>query len=329
MYRDRGFLRMLMVALLFICIATQAFAAMFCPKCKKVYTDKDVRFCKEDGTTLKRQKPKKKKQPRTALVAPAASAAPLHGFTDQTTGMEFVPVRGGWFRMGDTFGDGEDDEKPVHDVRVSDFHMGKFEVTNAQYRKFYPGHNSGDYEGKSLNGDNQPVVRVTWHDADAYAKWLTLQSGRIYRLSTEAEWEFAARGGTKNLRNYWGNGTDDACRYANVADQSAKRIWPNWSTIHECDDDFPVAAPVGKFQPNAFGLHDMMGNAWEWVNDIYAAYPSSRRQNPDVQSGGSFRVVRGGSWDSGPGLVRAASRSDNVPGDRDNHLGFRLVSPVR
>lgn len=260
--------------------------------------------------------------------AAAATDSSPRGFTDPTTGMEFMYVPGGCYQMGDTFGDGDSNEKPVHEVCVNSFYMGKFEVTNAQYRKFKPGHNSGDYEGNSLNGDNQPVVNVSWNDAVEYARWLSGQSGRSYRLPTEAEWEYAARGGT-TTRNYWGNGKGDACGYANVNDLTSKRV-NNFSwEHHNCDDGYAVTAPAGSFRPNGFGLYDMMGNVWEWCSDWYDEkyYHKSPRSNPQGSSSGQYRVVRGGSWGDGPGDVRASFRSGSGPGNWSSDFGFRLSLP--
>lgn len=249
------------------------------------------------------------------------------GGADPTTGMEFVAVPGGCFQMGDSTGDGQADEKPVHQVCVSGFSIGKYEVTNAQYRRFKPSHNSGDYNGKSLNGDNQPVVNVSWNDAVEYAQWLSRQSGKAYRLPIEAEWEYAARGGS-SARNYWGNRKDDACGHANVADQWAKFIWSD-GAIHNCDDGHAVTAPVGRYRPNAFGLYDMMGNVWEWCSDWYDEnyYGVSPKDNPQGPSSGSSRVNRGGSWYSEPWYVRSADRVRFGPSVRGNDLGFRLVLP--
>jgi len=129
---------------------------------------------------------------------------------EPNTGMEFVFIKGGCFEMGDSVGDGDANERPVHTVCVSDYSIAKFEVTNEQFRKFRPQHNSGTYEGLSLNGDKQPVVNVSWYDAVAFAKWLSEKTGKIYRLPTEAEWEYAARAGTKTSR-FWGNNPDEAC----------------------------------------------------------------------------------------------------------------------
>ena len=250
-------------------------------------------------------------------------------FSDSVTGMEFVPVPGGCFRMGDTFGDGQGDEKPGHEVCVNGFSMGKYEVTNAQYRKFKQGHNSGAYEGNSLNNDSQPVSNVSWYDAVEYAQWLSKMSGRTYRLPSEAEWEYAARGGV-NGRNFWDDDPRGACRYANGADLTAKSQWPAWTTTN-CDDGFRVAAPVGSFKANAFGLHDMMGNAWEWTNDWYDAeyYFNSPKDNPHGPSSGSLRIPRGGGWGNASECVRVSDRNGFAPDFRILFLGFRLVTQAR
>ena len=260
---------------------------------------------------------------------PTIHASSGAAFSDTVTGMEFVPLPGGCFQMGDTYGDGQGDEKPIHEVCVDGFRMGKYEVTNAQYRKFKPDHNSGAYDGNSLNGDNQPVVNVSWYDAVKYAEWLSERSGRTYRLPTEAEWEYAARGGTKG-RNYWGEDPADACRYANVADMTAKSQWSDW-TVSDCSDGYKVAAPVGRYLPNAFGLYDMMGNAWEWTNDWYDAeyYFKSPKINPLGPSSGSLRVPRGGGWGNASECVRVSDRNGFAPDFHIIFLGFRLVSPVR
>ena len=253
------------------------------------------------------------------------------GGSDPTTGMEFVEVPEGCFRMGDLTGDGSSDEKPVHEVCVSGFSMGKYEVTNAQYRQFKPGHNSGDFKGNSLNGDSQPVVNVSWDDAVAFAEWLSRKSGTHYRLPTEAEWEYAARGGT-SARNYWGDGKSDACGYANVHDRTSKQAFSDYTwEHHDCSDGYSVSAPIGSFRPNGFGLYDMMGNVWEWCSDWYGDeyFDDSPRSNPQGPSLRTHRVIRGGSWDREPAGVRASFRHLHPPDNRGGSLGFRLVSPVQ
>ncbi len=265
--------------------------------------------------------------------APAAKsssdASSKASFTDPVTGMEFVDVPAGCFKMGDTWGDGQGDEKPVHEVCLDGFRMGKFEVTNAQYRIFKPGHNSGIYDGNSLNNDNQPVVNVSWFDAVEYARWLSKKSGREFRLPTEAEWEYAARGGTDG-RNYWGDDPYEVCRYANGADLTAKSQWPDWA-ITECNDGYKVAAPVGSYLPNKFGLYDMMGNAWEWTGDWYDAeyYFHGPKDSPTGPSSGSLKNPRGGGWGNASECIRVSDRNGFAPDFKILFLGFRLASPLR
>ncbi len=208
------------------------------------------------------------------------------------------------------------------------FWMGRTEVTNAQYRKYLP-HESTDFHGYSLNGDEQPAVFINWYEAKAFAEWVTAQGdGRWhFRLPTEAEWEYTCRAGTATSR-FWGDDPDNACRYADVADLTAARQWSHWRT-HHCEDGYEVTAPVASFKPNAFGLYDMLGNAFEWCEDVYRkdAHRHHQRTNPVVTQGGSERVIRGGCWYSWPAGVRSAGRSDHPAAgrSRDYFLGFRLV----
>lgn len=255
-----------------------------------------------------------------------SSAVPAAAFIDPVTGMEFVSVPGGCFRMGDTWGDGQGDEKPVHDVCLDGFKMGRYEVTNAQYRRFRPNHDSGAYEGNSLNDDHQPVANVSWYDAVHFTEWLSKKSGRFYRLPSEAEWEYAARGGS-NGRNYWGDDPLEVCRYANGADLAAKGQWPGWA-VSECNDGYRVAAPVGKFLPNKFGLYDMLGNAWEWTNDWYGAeyYFAGPKHNPRGPASGTIKNPRGGGWGNASECVRVSDRNGFPPDFKILFLGFRLLS---
>lgn len=264
-----------------------------------------------------------------SAVSVTGKASAGTAFADPSTGMVFMPVPGGCFLMGDTYGDGQGDEKPVHEVCLDGFSIGKYEVTNAQYRMFKPEHSSGAYEANTLDDDNQPVGNVSWNDAVAYSKWLSKRSGRTYRLPTEAEWEYAARGGTGG-RNFWDNDPDGPCRSANGADLTAKSQWPAWTTTN-CNDGYKVAAPVGSFKPNAFGVHDMMGNAWEWTGDWYDAeyYFNSPKSNPRGPAGGKLRIPRGGGWGNASECVRVSDRNGFDPEFRILFLGFRLVSPVQ
>lgn len=276
--------------------------------------------------------------PQIAAV-PAPPPAPrseapvrsVKSWKEPVTGMEFVWVPGGCFLMGSPQNekDRKADEGPVHEVCVDGFWMGKTEVSNGQFRKFDPNHNSRDYGGHSLNGDSQPAVYVCWSDANNFAQWLKGQNGGQYnfRLPTEAEWEYACRAGAESSR-YWGDDPSAACNYENVADRSAGRQW-GWDEIHDCDDSYAATAPVGSFQANLFGLQDMLGNVLEWVADTYAvdAYISHEHKNPvhTGESGGADRVIRGGNWHGQPGNVRCANRASGLPGGMNDDLGFRLV----
>ncbi len=244
-------------------------------------------------------------------------------------GMAFMLIEAGDFEMGSD--EGDSDEKPPHLVTISQpFYLGKYEVTQGQFQAFVEatGYRTeaeqGDgcyvFEGGSgtrkagaswkntFVGDDRPVVCVSWNDAQAFVEWLNAEEGdTLYRLPTEAEWEYAAKAGTDD--RYAGTDSVDAlCRYANVADASAKRENPDWTTV-SCDDGYAGLAPVGKFQPNVWELHDMTGNVWEWVEDSYGDYPSRAVTDPTGPESGSCRVIRGGSWAAPAEYARSAYRA--------------------
>jgi len=170
---------------------------------------------------------------------------------------------------------------------------------------------------------------ISWKDAKAFIVWLNRKEGTDkYRLPTEAEWEYAARAGTKTSR-YWGDDPNKACKYANVLDQTRDSFRGiKWlSPLHECEDWYFYTAPVGKFRPNAFGLHDMLGNVWEWCAEWFDKdyYKNSPSQNPTGPSTGSRRVSRGGAYNTNPSSLRTANRLDATPNFRIQQLGFRLA----
>lgn len=251
-------------------------------------------------------------------------------YLDPKTGMEFILIKGGCYFMGspsDEVGRWGD-EGPQHEVCVDDFMLAKYEVTNLQYRLFQPNHACKPHEGNILDGDLQPVVDVSWKEAINYTRWMSKQSGSEYRLPTEAEWEYAARAGSNGGR-YWGDVGTDTCDYANIGDRTAKLNWQNsavW-TLHDCIDGFTVTAPIGSFKANALGLHDMLGNVWEWTADWYSnGYDvQSPQDNPLGPPKGQYRVLRGGSWYSGPKNTRSARRSWFRPDSHTNSLGYRLA----
>ncbi|MBF0379803.1 MAG: formylglycine-generating enzyme family protein [Magnetococcales bacterium] len=245
---------------------------------------------------------------------------------EPVTGMLFVWVPNGCFKMGSNTGNS--DERPVHEVCITKgFWMSKYEVTNKQFRKYKPDHDSKVLGGASLNGDNLPAVQVSWNKATSFAQWLSSHGNGKFRLPTEAEWEYAARAGTTSER-YWGDGEKEACRFGNVSNpqKSSSFFIPDPVTF-PCNDNYKVTAPVGSFRPNQFGLHDMMGNVWEWVHDKYRKnfYEDSPRNDPLGPSLSQYRVIRGGDWKVKPSGVRSANRDKDTPGFNNGYLGVRLL----
>ena len=274
-------------------------------------------------------------------------------FRDCADCPEMVVIPPGRFSMGSPAGEAGrfEDEGPQHPVAIRRaFAAGRYEVTRKQFAAFAQatGHTAeGCYEWNGSNWemsisknwrnpgfsqtDNDPVVCVSWEDARAYADWLGRRSGKRYRLLSEAEWEYAARAGSRDARP-WGDDAGVACRYANVADVSAKTGVSGASswTTHGCDDGRAYTAPAGSFRPNAFGLYDMIGNAWEWTEDCwnagYAGAPSDGRAWRSGNCG--QRVLRGGSWFNIPRSVRSASRYRSSADFRFNCYGFRLARTI-
>jgi len=214
-----------------------------------------------------------------------------------------------------------EDEAPLHRVRVSrPFYMGKYEVTNAQFREFRPSHDSLHYAGHTLNDDQQPVVLVSRQDALAFCEWLSKREDRAFDLPTEAEWEYACRAGTDTIY-YWGDQADP--KMLNCGDANC----PIEYRDTRIDDGWPVAAPVGSMPANPFGLHDMAGNVWEWCKDWYGAdyYRRSPTSDPPGPAKGLLRICRGGGWDLFPYAARSAERGAYFGTDRHYAVGFRVV----
>lgn len=256
------------------------------------------------------------------------------------------------------------DETPQHRVRITrPTYFGRHEVTVGQFRRFLAasryapeserdgtggyGYNPewdparsarGDtFEGRDkryswrntgfAQDDDHPVLNVTWNDAIAMARWLSAREGRKYRLPTEAEWEYACLAGS-NTRYYNGDDPGDLARIANTFDADSAAVWPRWQSFAQPDSDgFAFTAPVGSFPPNAFGIYDMIGNAWEWVSDwygedYYAISPTNDPQGPDS---GNVRVRRGGSWHTWSLYARCSFRNWNTPQTRYALVGIRLI----
>ena len=195
-------------------------------------------------------------------------------------------------------------ETPVHEVTLKSFKMAKTEVTQAQWEAI-----TGDKQGEFLN-DNNPVEGVNWNDVQRFIDTLNKRTGKNYRLPTEAEWEYAARGGkqTKEYKYSGSNNVEEVAWYRNN---------------NEYKTHF-----VGTKLPNELGIYDMSGNVWEWCSDWYGDYSASSQTNPTGPASGTVRICRGGSWIYNEGSCRVAGRGSFAPTYRSNDLGFRLVLPL-
>lgn len=262
-------------------------------------------------------------------VASAATKKPTETFREcAAVCPEMVVVPAGEFQMGspeDETG-GFDNEGPLHKVTIAKpFAVGKFEVTWEEYEACVAmkGCDKPFGDGGFLRG-RKPVINVSRDEAKAYVAWLARVTGQPYRLLTEAEWEYAARAGTQTAYSF-GNDAEDICRYANLADQAYARGFNGTQPVN-CDDEHDNTAPVGSFPANAFGLHEMHGNVFEWVEDCYTDNykdaPADGSAAAEVKS--CRRVVRGGSWDYRPDNLRSASRIGISTVNRGNNLGFRV-----
>jgi formylglycine-generating enzyme len=214
-------------------------------------------------------------------------------------------------------------ESPQHVVRLSGFWMYRCEVTNGQFRRFAPNHASGLYQGEDVDQDTQPAAQLNWTEAADYCRW----AGAA--LPSEAQWEYACRAGTTTMFP-WGDDPLAVVKYANMADQCSKRKWPQWRTV-DVDDGYVASSPVGSFQPNAWGLYDMIGNVWEWCNDWFGEdyYANSLGLDPPGPEQGAQRIVRGAAWDNWMANSRSAYRLRYRPDETAAYLGFRAMVPAR
>lgn len=290
------------------------------------------------------------------LAQVAAAADPSGTFVDCLECPRMTLVPAGRYTMGALPGE-EDREgldepfrrrsEPRREVVVPDFAIGIYEVTRAQYRRFVTatGRRAGgcfvwadvafvhdaDRSWRSPGfeqDDDHPAVCVSWDDARAYVEWLSERAGKRYRLPSEAEWEYAARAGGSAIRS-WGDDPSLACAHANGADRTTRARVPGAidGTVHQCSDGHPYTAPVGRFRPNAFGVHDVLGNAAEWTQDCWNADYANARADARANTNGdcSMRVVRGGAWDEGPAGLRVAYRVGSPTTIRVYGRGFRVA----
>ena len=225
-------------------------------------------------------------------------------------------------------------ESPQHSVTIrAPFAVGVYEVTFAEWDacERAGGCNSDsqrvnvrEYDG----GGRKPVWMVSWDDAQAYVSWLSERTGARYRLLSEAEWEYVARGGTETAR-YWGESESGQCRYANGYDLTGQTeaLMERDRVPAQCSDGYGRAAPVGSFAPNAFGLYDVLGNMNEWTQDCWHDTYAGAPEDGTAWESGSCRerVYRGGSAATSPGYLRSASRESTYPDSRSGGIGFRVA----
>jgi formylglycine-generating enzyme required for sulfatase activity len=221
-------------------------------------------------------------------------------------GPEMVVIGSGRFMMG---GQGDSDEKVLHEVSIKDFAMGRYEVTFADYDRFAEATGRKKPDDNGWGRANRPVINVSQSDAFAYTQWLSQQTGKQYRLPTEAEWEYAARAGT-DTKYWWGN-----------------ELLFNQANCYSCGSqwDNKQTAPIGSFASNAFGLNDTLGNVWEWTCSAYSYQYNGKEQTCQVKQLG---VIRGGAWNDQPKHLRVADRYKKWLDYHNYDLGFRLAREI-
>ncbi len=241
-----------------------------------------------------------------------------HPSFKNSLGIELFLVTSGQFEMGSTLGEAGQHEQPTCPTTVSCFFMARFPVTNAQFEAFDPTHIT---RRAPWADERHPVVYVSSRDGEKFCQWLSSRDGRKYRLPTEAEWEYAARG-VDGAVFPWGPKLD-AGYYANFADRRSTFAWRD----SDIDDGFAETAPVGSYPRGAspFGIEDLAGNVFEWCLDFFEPYKGKARVNPRGPTTGPNRIYRGGSWKSRSGNLRASARNFNQPDYFSNDVGFRVV----
>ncbi|MGH8497836.1 MAG: caspase, EACC1-associated type [Methylococcales bacterium] len=250
---------------------------------------------------------KDSKIPRASVINPVPESGTVFRdeLKDGSNGPEMVVIPAGKFRMGDIRNSGADDEKPVHDVTIAKrFALGRYPLTFAEYDFYCETNGVEKPDNQSWGRNRRPVINVSWEDAVAYTRWLRDETGKNYRLPSEAEWEYAARTGMKT--DYW---------------------WGNEASKEYANYDGSQTTPVDQFRPNPFGLNDMPGNVSEWVADCYEGSYENKPMDGSAWTFGSCttRVLRGGSWGSAPWRVRSAYRTWFGPRSRSIYVGFRLA----
>jgi formylglycine-generating enzyme required for sulfatase activity len=244
-----------------------------------------------------------------------------------------VEIPGGTFMMGspeDELGRSED-KSPQHEVTVPSFYMGKYEVTQAQWkavaalpqieRELKPG-------PSNFKGDELPVESVSWQDAVEFCKRLSKATGQEYRLPSEAEWEYACRAGTTTPFYFGETITTELVNYRGTDWEFAGTVYPGNYANAPKGEAREKTTPVGSFPPNAFGLYDLYGNVWEWCADTYQeSYSGAPRDGSAwILEESSLYVLRGGSWSDDPRHCRSADRYGYAPDNDNNNIGFRCIA---
>ncbi|MBQ6422306.1 MAG: formylglycine-generating enzyme family protein [Prevotella sp.] len=306
-------MRKKLILLILCCLCTLGVAAqgVVTRQKPKPTTTQPGKPSKPRQNTQPRQKPKPTTpaRPHNSGTSQGTSTVSSGGsnktFTVGGVSFTMVYVQGGTFTMGATREQGSDAydwEKPSHSVTLSSYHIGETEVTQALWQAVM-GSNPSKFTGDS----RRPVEQVSWEDCQMFISKLNSLTGQHFRLPTEAQWEYAARGGSKS-RGYKYSGSNDVGSVAWYYDNSS-------STTH----------PVKTKSPNELGLYDMSGNVWEWCQDWYGSYSSGSQTNPTGAFSGSYRVYRGGGWRSGARCCRVSYRNGYAPSYRISSLGLRLA----
>lgn len=257
---------------------------------------------------------------RVINISPIALAEEKRRFANykNSLDLDMFLIPSGQFRMGCETADAQENELPVTPVTLAAFYMARFPITNMMYERFDPTHRS---KRGAWADENHPVIYVSASEAEAFCKWLSQRENRKYRLPTEAEWEYAARGGDTRIFP-WGDRTINGT-LANFADTRTRFAWRD-TTV---DDGFAETSPVGSYPRGAspFGIEDLAGNVFEWTQDSLEPYKGSPLTNPRVVKQTPKRVYRGGSWKSRISSLRCCARNSNLPGYQSNDVGFRVV----
>ncbi|MGA1825370.1 MAG: formylglycine-generating enzyme family protein [bacterium] len=245
--------------------------------------------------------------------------------------MKMLYIEGGEFIMGDQGSQGGFDEKPAHAATISPFYLSETTITVAQWRQFYEDSDTAwdlwDSVKKYSPDKESPIIFISYNDAIEFCAWLSEKEGRNYRLPTEAEWEFAARGGSTGKEYPWGDTPPDGtqCNFADMDEyEKDKDLWAAEATV---SDGYAYCAKVHAYTPNGYGLYQMSGNVLQWCQDWYFShyYHEAPSDNPKGPESGNEKVLRGGAWCFPPVMVRVSDRYNLNPSIRKEFIGFRIA----